>query len=122
MATKTELKYRARTIWDILCELRPRLRRFPTPKIELSNRFWSTAGTCDQEERIITLANKFLQHPQNRVKMLQVILPHELIHQADFDLYGFSEKNCGHGKRWAQLMIDYGLDPEPHHTMRVNRK
>ncbi len=54
--------------------------------------------------------------------MLQVILPHELIHQADFDLYGDSEKICGHGKRWAKLMVEYGLEPEPFHTMKVSRK
>lgn len=122
MATKREINLRARAVWDILCELRPRLRKFATPKVKFSNRFWKTAGQCQQDSRIVTLGAKFLQHPQNRAKMLQVILPHELIHQADFDLYGNSEKKCGHGKHWAKLMIEYGLDPEPYHTMKVNRK
>lgn len=122
MAPKREINLRARAIWDILCEIRPRLRRFPTPRVELSNRLWRVAGKCYQEERRIILGNKFLQHPQHRAKMLQVILPHELIHQADFDLYGDSEKNCGHGKKWEKLMVEYGLDPEPYHTMKVNRK
>ena len=120
MATKREINLRARAIWDILCEIRPRLRRFPTPRVELSNRLWVTAGECYQLERRIVLGNKFIK--KYRAKMLQVILPHELIHQADYDLYGESEKKCGHGKRWAQLMIEYGLEPEPYTTMTVNRK
>lgn len=122
MATKTELNARARAVWDILCELRPRLRKFPTPKIKLSRRYWKTAGQCAQDDRVVTLGEKFLGHPDHRAKMLQVILPHELIHQADFDLYGDSEKNCGHGKNWAKLMVEYGLEPEPYHTMKVSRK
>jgi predicted SprT family Zn-dependent metalloprotease len=54
--------------------------------------------------------------------MFAQILPHEIIHQADFDLFGESEKNCGHGKNWVSLMLQYGLKPDFYHTMEILRK
>jgi predicted SprT family Zn-dependent metalloprotease len=54
--------------------------------------------------------------------MMDVILPHEIIHQADWNLFGKSEKICGHGENWQKIMLEYGLDPNPHHTMEILRK
>jgi len=77
---------------------------------------------CHQDENLVRLGYKFFLHSEqyNR-QMLSVILPHEIIHQADFDLFGESEKNCGHGKNWCNLMIQYGLEPKTHHTMEIKR-
>jgi predicted SprT family Zn-dependent metalloprotease len=53
---------------------------------------------------------------------MDVILPHEIIHQADWNLFGKSEKICGHGANWQKIMLEYGLPANPHHTMEISRK
>jgi predicted SprT family Zn-dependent metalloprotease len=110
-------------IWDSLCELQPKLCKFNPPVILLCARLWRTAGFCLQEERIVKLGYKFFLHSDKYCKeMVSQILPHEIIHQADFDLFGESEKNCGHGKNWQNLMVQYGLKPDFYHTMEISRK
>lgn len=109
-------------VWSQLCEIRPRLIRFDPPVIKLNGRFWRTAGCCFQETRTIELGVKFFEHSRKYgIIMLTVIVPHEIIHQADYDLYGESEKKCGHGKNWRKLMIEYGLPDNPHHSMEITR-
>jgi len=111
------------TIWDSLCELQPKLCKFNPPVILLCSRLWRTAGFCLQEERIVKLGYKFFLHSaQYQKQMVSQILPHEIIHQADFDLFGESEKNCGHGENWVNLMVQYGLKPDKFHTMEISRK
>jgi predicted SprT family Zn-dependent metalloprotease len=53
--------------------------------------------------------------------MIDIILPHEIIHQADFNLFGESEKKCGHGKNWCAIMQTYGLSPQKYHNMEISR-
>lgn len=117
-----QLERRAALIWGDLCELRPRLVRFNEPKITLNNRLWRVAGYCLQEENKVELGSKFLWFSlATRKTMLSVILPHEIIHQADYNLYGVSEKSCGHGKNWAKLMLEYGLPANKYHSMEITR-
>jgi len=117
------LDRRADRVWNDLCELRPRLVRFNPPKIKINGRLWRTAGRCFQETRKVDVGYKFFEHSREYgIIMLATIVPHELIHQADFDLYGESEKNCGHGKNWRKLMLEYGLPDNPFHSMEITRK
>lgn len=110
-------------IWDTLCEMYTPLVHNNEPKIELNNRLWRTAGQCFQDENRIQLASKFfLAKTEYYNHMLNVILPHEIIHQADFNLFGDSEKKCGHGKNWVKIMVEYGLAPEIYHNMEILRK
>ena len=113
------LNVQAGAVWDSLCEMYPDLTKFDCPKIVLNGRFWRTAGQCHQEENFIELGFKFFQDQKNYATMLNVILPHEIIHQADYNLFGLSEKNCGHGEKWREIMVNYGLPPEKHHTMDI---
>jgi hypothetical protein len=109
-------------VWDSLCEIDFRLARFNAPKIKLDGRLWRTAGMCHQDDRIVKLGYKFFTHSKLYFQqMCVVILPHEIIHQADFDLFGESEKICGHGKNWCNLMVQYGLKPQKYHTMEISR-
>ena len=117
-----ELNRRTARVWGELCELRPRLVRFDQPRIILDARFWRTAGQCHQHENIVRMGVNFFQFPQFRATMRAVILPHELIHQADFNLYGESEKICGHGVQWQKLMVEYGLPANKYHSMLIARK
>jgi predicted SprT family Zn-dependent metalloprotease len=110
-------------IWDSLCEMYPKLCKFNPPEITLCGRLWRTAGMCFQETRTIKIGSKFFNHSELYTKeMFSVILPHEIIHQADFDLFGLSEKKCGHGKKWQKIMIQYGLKADFYHTMEIKRK
>lgn len=116
-----DLKARAIDVWGALCEIHPRLCRFDVPAIVLDNRSWRKAGTCHQQTRVVTISSKFYVAGYSG-RMNHVILPHELIHQADFDLFGESDKKCGHGKNWQMLMVQYGLEPDKHHTMFINQQ
>jgi predicted SprT family Zn-dependent metalloprotease len=120
---QTVLERETATIWDSLCELQPKLCKFNPPVITLCARLWRSAGMCHQETRIVKLGYKFFLHSADyRKQMFTQILPHEIIHQADFDLFGESEKNCGHGRNWQNLMVQYGLAPEKYHSMEISRK
>jgi predicted SprT family Zn-dependent metalloprotease len=115
------LNRQAGVIWDSLCEMYPDLTKYDCPKIQLNGRLWRTAGKCFQEDNFIELGTKFFNSAKNRDIMVDVILPHEIIHQADWNLFGESEKICGHGKKWREIMVQYGLEPNPHHTMDIKR-
>jgi predicted SprT family Zn-dependent metalloprotease len=112
---------RAENVWGELCEIHPELCAFDCPEVALNNRMWRTAGQCYQDSRKVFLSSKFYAAGFH-VRMNKIILPHELIHQADFDLFGISEKRCGHGKNWARLMLEYGLEPDIYHSMQLTRK
>ena len=109
-------------IWDNLCEIHPRLSRYNPPIIELNGRLWRVAGLAHQESNIIELGYKFFAYsPDYANNMIKVILPHEIIHQADYNLFGLSEAKCGHGKKWQEIMINYGLEANPYHKMEITR-
>ena len=104
-------------IWLALIESYPKLVRFDAPKIILCNRLTRTAGKNYQEENRIHLGNKFFQRNHNA--MMLEILPHEIAHQADFNLFGLSEKKCGHGKKWCKIMVQLGLPANKYHSLVI---
>lgn len=109
-------------IWDNLCELYPRLIRYNPPIIKLNGYLWRNAGLSLQEDNIIELGYKFFIHSKEyRDNMINVILPHEIIHQADYNLFGLSEAKCGHGAKWCEIMINYGLPADKYHSMEIKR-
>jgi predicted SprT family Zn-dependent metalloprotease len=110
-------------IWDSLCEIYPTLVAYDVPKVKLNPYFWRCAGICLQQENVIELGYKFFKNGNKNFNyMIDVILPHEIIHQADFDLFGESEKICGHGEKWCEIMVNYGLPADKFHTMEIPRK
>jgi predicted SprT family Zn-dependent metalloprotease len=118
----TILQNQTNLIWDNLCELYSPLTQFNPPIIELNGRLYRTAGRCHQEDNVIQLGTKFLTHSiEYRDIMTDIILPHEIIHQADYNLFGLSEAKCGHGIKWQEIMINYGLEPNPYHSMEITR-
>lgn len=109
-------------IWDTLCELYPRLSRYNPPIIELNGYLWRNAGLSHQEDNVVELGYKFFAYsPDYANNMAKIILPHEIIHQADYNLFGLSEAKCGHGKKWCEIMINYGLSPDKYHSMEITR-
>ena len=117
------LKRETVMLWDTLCEIYTPLVHRNEPKIELNPYCWRTAGMCYQDQNLIQLSYKFfVAKTQYRDYMLDVILPHEVAHQADWFLYGESEKTCGHGVHWCEIMVQLGLEPNPFHNMEIPRK
>lgn len=109
-------------VWYRLGEAYPELRYYKRPGIILNNRFTRTAGVCYQKSARIELAYKFFVYSKEYLQqMFKVILPHELAHQADYNLFGESEKRCGHGKRWKEMMLSLNLAPEKYHSMDIKR-
>ena len=104
-------------LWEEYTFLFPGLVRFDVPVIVRNNRFTRTAGCCYQEINTIHLGWKFF--PKNGREMLTVILPHELAHQIDFNLNGVSDKKCGHGKKWCDIMVKLGLPANKFHSLTI---
>ena len=128
--TKTELKAiqakqndwlnsHTAKLWENYCEIFPRLVRYNPPKIVLNNRLTRTAGRCFQDLNIIDLGAKFFVKASNKSVMLNVILPHEIAHQIDFNLYGISELKCGHGVKWCETMVKLGLPANKFHSLEI---
>ncbi len=114
------LNNQAQIIWDNLCELYPRLTKYNPPIIKVNGRLYRTAGRCHQEDNLVELGYLFFTYSPDYAKtMTNIILPHEIIHQADYNLFGLSEAKCGHGKKWHEIMINYGLSPDVYHYMKV---
>ena len=106
-------------LWENYCEIFPRLVRFNPPIVKLNNRLTRCAGYNAQTENIVNLGAKFFAKPENKNTMLSVILVHELAHQIDFNLYGLSEKKCGHGVKWAEIMVQLGLPANKFHSLTI---
>lgn len=116
MKTQAWLESRVEQVWLELAELgHPRLLRIDPPKVKINNRFTRTAGRSWNQRGFIELGGKFLE--QFPIEMVKVILPHEVIHYADWHLFGPSDKRCGHGTNWQMLMVQYGLKPNKYHCM-----
>ena len=118
--TKAELneilQAECRLVWANLCHAYPALGEMPI--VRLNGSLTKTAGRAFQEERIVEFGTKFFTYSiAYYATMMRVIVPHELIHIADFDLFGESELQCGHGVNWCNMMRQYGLDANPKHNM-----
>jgi predicted SprT family Zn-dependent metalloprotease len=119
-ALLTHIQRETVMIWDSLCEIYTPLVHYNEPKIELNPYIWRCAGQCFQPENRIQMGYKFFKwNTEYFNTMMDVILPHEIIHQADYNLFGESEKICGHGEKWCEMMVQYGLKADPHHTMEI---
>lgn len=116
------LQSKAESIWEALAESHLALVRLNPPQIKLNGRLYRTAGRCFQDLAIVEIGSQFFgrSHEWDH-KMYNVILPHEIIHYADWVLYGESEAKCGHGKGWRKLMLEYGLPDNPYHDMWIEK-
>jgi predicted SprT family Zn-dependent metalloprotease len=107
-----------KTVWAAFRSVYPDLGMLPT--VQVSGRLTRTAGRCWQRENVVEFSTKFLMHSrETQIIMMNQIVPHELAHAADWQLYGESELKCGHGKRWREIMINYGLPPLKYHRMEL---
>ncbi len=121
-ALQRTVDLKAAQVWRRLVCMHSELVRFDVPTIKLNGRLYRTAGRCYQDENVVELGTQFFTYKDGwHREMLEVILPHEIIHRADWVLYGKSEKKCGHGKTWQRLMVQYGLEPSPYHNLWITK-
>ena len=91
----------------------------PFPDFALSNRFTKTAGCCYMADNRIVLGTKFLaQFPR---EMFEIIIPHELCHQVDFNKNGTPKNNRWHGSTWGKIMVNYGLPADTYHHLELKK-
>ena len=105
--------------WSAMQELWPQLKNHKVPKVRINNRLYRTAGFAHCEVHEVEFGSKFF----NRYKheMLCVIVPHELIHVADFIINGDDPTNFWHGPMWCKMMQQYGLPPAATHEYYINK-
>ena len=95
----------------------PKLVRFDPPKIVLNGRFTRCAGCNHSADNRIDLGYKFFEKYHSN--MMDVILPHELAHQIDYNLNGWYNRKPHHGKAWIEIMQKIGQAPNPYHSMEL---
>lgn len=119
METKNEMQEKVNffteVYWTQFCEIFPKLVKFDPPTVKLCGRLTVTAGKAYQPDNRIHLGSKFLAKYEDM--MLLQILPHEIAHIVDFVLNGPSEKYCGHGKKWVEIMVQFGIPADKYHLM-----
>jgi len=111
-----DLQIYAETLWVSYKRIFPELKG-NCPKIILSNRLTKSAGYNLSEDNTVTLANKYFKN--NHDNMVNVILPHELAHQIDYNLHGWKKGRKHHNSNWESIMMLIGLDHDPYHTMTL---
>jgi len=105
--------------WRELQELYPKLKKYNAPKVKINNRMWRTAGLAHCEIHCVEFSSKFFNRYE--FEMYREIIPHELIHVADFIINGDDPTNFWHGPMWCKMMKEYGLPPNRFHEYYINR-
>lgn len=111
---------RCRRVWHRLQGQYSELGQFDCPQVKINARLYRTAGRCFQDLGVVEFGKRFFEYsPKFYMEMINVIVPHELIHQADFYLHGASPMPCGHGATWQRMMRKFGLEPNKYHDMWI---
>ena len=113
------LERQAHLVWMALQATYPELRTYKVPKVGINNRLWKVAGYAYCEEHRVEFGSKFFG--RYKPQMLLEIVPHELIHVADFIINGNDMTDGGHGIGWRNMMRAYGLEPNRYHNLHINK-
>lgn len=113
--TQNELQTIAETYWREYRKVYPKLASYSCPCVLWNNRFTKTGGVNRSEKNVVELAAKFYaKYPQ---EILRVTLPHELAHQIDYNLHGWTKGHRHHRNSWKIIMVKIGQTPEVYHNM-----
>jgi len=113
------LEQKVSRIWHELQELYPELKKHNAPKVKINNRMWRTAGLAHCEIHSVEFSSKFFNRYE--FEMYREIVPHELIHVADFIINGDDPTDLWHGPGWCKMMLEYGLEPNRFHNLYINK-
>ena len=114
------LQLKANALWLSYAQILPRLAKFECPTISINNRTYRMAGKCIVGDNEIQLSGKLLAIHYDR--MLSEILPHELIHQIDYNLNKkvWTMRNA-HSTRWVEIGIKLGVSLTTYHTLEYTK-
>lgn len=103
-------------LWIKYSKVIPKLKQFNAPEIRLNNRTYRTAGRCYVDNNYIELSSKLLS--QHYEDMINIILPHELCHQIDYNINTtiWTMRNS-HSKRWVDIGKLLGIELKTYHTL-----
>lgn len=104
--------------WLKLCALYPALKPEQMPIIQFNGRLTKTGAWVYVTERVIEVSRKLYQG--NEDEYANVLIPHELAHQADFDLYGMPKRGQDHKGTWIEIMQALGLPPDRYHNLKTD--
>jgi predicted SprT family Zn-dependent metalloprotease len=104
--------------WAFFVAKYPQLKNCYFPTVALSGRLKTKAGY--QQGAKIVICDKLMQ--ASPLYTLRTILVHELCHYVDACLNGEPPKKQWHGKRWALLMLQCGLEPCEYSTAQAWEK
>jgi SprT protein len=82
------------------------------PRVYFNNRLKTTAGYCYHEKREIQISRELFE--EHTEEFRKIIIPHECAHQVAFDLH---KVDCGHGPKWKEIMVKYGIPPDRLHNL-----
>jgi predicted SprT family Zn-dependent metalloprotease len=118
LTPQAELELASAVSWIKFCELFPKLQLVALPRIQFNNRLRTTAARIHTEARLIEVASKL--YKGNEKEYADVLIPHELAHMIDVDLYGDPGDTDAlhHGKTWQRIMVAYGLPPDRYHNLK----
>lgn len=114
-----KLQSLANDAWGILCECYPKVTSYDPPKIVLCGRLSRSAGLCFYTLNQIKISLKHYIYHQEYI--INQVLPHELAHQVQFNLYGSRAMKAenGHGKEWRDIMAAYGIPADRFHELTI---
>ena len=110
-----QLQLVSNNYWKEYLSIFPKLGKFQRPVIIINNRFTKTGGVNYSDRNTIELAGKFFAN--NMPTMLDIIIPHEIAHQIDYNLNGWHTGKKHHGKSWQEIMVLINQIPDPYHYM-----
>ena len=107
----------AQYYWREYIAIFPKLNGFDCPKIVINNRLSRVIAYNRSEENIINMGGKFMVNNLDAMKTL--ILPHELAHQIDYNLNGWTKGNRHHRQSWKNIMGMIGQAPELYYDLKI---
>ena len=103
--------------WREYIKVFPKLKDFDCPKIVINNRLSRVIAYNRSEENIINMGGKFMVNNLDAMKTL--ILPHELAHQIDYNLNGWTKGDRHHRRSWKIIMVKIDQAPELYYNLEI---
>jgi Uncharacterized protein conserved in bacteria len=119
MTPREEIILACAAAWLKFCQLFPQLELSTMPDIQFNNRLRTTAARAHTDIRLVEVASKL--YVGNEQEYANVLIPHELAHQIDVDLFGDpgDTDSLHHGPTWQRIMVAYGLPPDRYHNLQT---
>jgi predicted SprT family Zn-dependent metalloprotease len=116
---QAKLESRLLRLWAKACNIWPELEGHEMPAITIDARIRRAIAYYYPERHEIRISWYWAQCDKNHV-ILREIVAHETAHHIDEVLNGekSSTINEGHGPQWQKIMVQLGLNPLTHYSIK----